>query len=367
MRHNFPKLYLLTDKKRVRIWEIWITTDNKTAKIYTKYGIKNGTFIESLPQIIDKSVGNITPYLRAQKLANTKWKNRIQKGYQEREPIIEEKTVIPMRAYPLTDKRVVFPAYVQPKLDGHRAILHKIGNKYEFLSNTRRQYKHLEHLTEDLNKIKILNDKNIYLDGELYIEDERVNILRGVLSSSELTKEKSEMAKKIVFYVFDMFDMKNMDLNYSERYNILTNIFKTNYKNIILTPTIIAKNLNDLDKYFTKYVAKGYEGIIVRNMRGLYKLRGKSTDILKSKDIKSDKFIIVGYREAKGNNSGTVVWEIRCNNDPRKSFWAKPMGSREDRRKMFKNAENYIGRDIMVKYFEKDNNGCITKNPVAYF
>jgi hypothetical protein len=83
--------------------------------------------------------------------------------------------------------------------------------------------------------------------------------------------------------------------------------------------------------------------------------------------VKKNKFIIVGYKEAKGNNKGTVVWEIRCNNDPRKSFWTKPMGSREERKMMFQKAESYIGKEVMVKYFEANKNGCVTKNPVAFF
>ncbi len=102
-------------------------------------------------------------------------------------------------------------------------------------------------------------------------------------------------------------------------------------------------------------------------MRGTYKLRAKSIDVLKSKDVKRDTFTITGFKEASGNNRGTVIWEIRCNKDPRKSFWAKPMGSREDRRKMFKRGDEYIGKKVIVKYFEIDKNGCVTKNPVAFF
>ena len=140
----------------------------------------------------------------------------------------------------------------------------------------------------------------------------------------------------LLFYTFfiRVSPILTKDICYVNRYKVLQELFKIKLKNIILTPTLIIKNNNELDKYFEKYVKEGYEGIIVRNMRGLYKLRGKSIDVLKSKDVKKNKFIIVGYKEAKGNNKGTVVWEIRCNNDPRKSFWTKPMGSREERKMM---------------------------------
>ena len=375
MKYEFPELFLLTNKNKIRFWKIWVSSDNKIAKIHTKYGMKDGAVIQPSPQIIDKSIGNSTTFLRAKKLAATKWNNRIQKGYNQQEPKVKpsykrydiKQPIMPMKAYSIDNKNIEFPAFIQPKLDGYRALLHKNGNKYEFLSNTQRPYNHLEHLSEDLDKIKLLNNKDIYLDGELYLEDEHVNTLRSILSSIELTGEKSKITKKIKFYVFDMFDLKNMNMSYVDRYKVLQELFKIKFKNITLTPTSIIKNNNELDKYFEKYVKEGYEGIIVRNMRGLYKLRGKSIDVLKSKDVKKNKFIIVGYKEAKGNNKGTVVWEIRCNNDPRKSFWTKPMGSREERKMMFQKAESYIGKEVMVKYFEANKNGCVTKNPVAFF
>jgi DNA ligase-1 len=375
MRYEFPRLYLKTDNNQIRFWEIKVVSTNSKASIYTKYGLKGGKIIEPSPQIIDKPVGKKTPYDRALNLASTKWQNRIQKGYSEKEPTIKltntrynvNKAIMPMKAYSLSNHNVHFPAYVQPKLDGYRALLHKDKTGYHFLSNTQRPYPHLEHLKKELTKIKELNNPNIYLDGELYLEEDHVNILRGILSSQELDGEKKERVKNIKYYVFDMFDLNNLEMTYEERYKILAKIFKNKFTNIKLTPTTIVRNDKDIEKAFTKYVGQGYEGIIVRNKRGKYKLRGKSVDVLKSKNIQKNSFVIVGYKQAKGNNKGTVIWEIRCNNNPKKSFWAKPMGTRNERKMMFKEADKYIGKKVMVKYFEIDKEGCVTKNPVAFF
>lgn len=376
-KYVFPRLFIDTNNGKIRFWEIRVEGTNGKAEIYTKYGIDNGKIIEPYPQIIKKTIRQPNFFDRAVSLAFTKWENMIHKGYKHNEKVVrppmwsptstKTKPLIPMRAYLLEDHRVEFPAYVQPKLDGYRALLHKKKSNYQFFSNTQREYHHLEHLNDDLKKIKILDDNNIYLDGELYLEDEHVNVLRSILSSKELDDEKKKMAKKIKYYVFDMFDLSNMDLSYEDRYKILQNVFKTNFNNIVLTPTTIVKNKKDIENAFAKYVKEGYEGIIVRNKRGKYKLKSKSIDVLKSKNIMKNEFIIVGYKEAKGNNRGTVIWEIRCKNDPRKSFWAKPMGTREERRMMYKDGEKYIGKTVMVKYFEIDKDGCVSKNPVAFF
>ncbi len=378
MRFVFPTLYLLTDSNQVRFWDIWVIKNSQSAStsIYTKSGLQSGKIIQPYPKIITRSIGKKDTYARALQLATTMWNNHLKKGFKVIVPKQSQKSsvstvasnnkaIIPMKAYSLTNHIVIYPAYVQPKIDGYRALLHKEGQRYEFISNTGKYYQHLEHLKKELNKIKMLSQKSIYLDGELYIEDGHVNILRSILSTIELTSEKRKIAEQIKFYVFDMFDLKKMDLTYEKRYKILQKIFKTKFKYLVLVPTTVIKNEKQLNDSFKKYVGEGYEGIIIRNMRGLYKLRGKSVDVLKSKDVKKDIFTIVGYKESKGNNRGTVIWEIRCNKDSRKSFWAKPMGSREDRKKMFKNADKYIGKKVMVKYFEIDKNGCITKNPIA--
>lgn len=379
MKYVFPTLYLKTDKGNIRFWEIWVVgRDKGPVSIYTKFGLKGGKVIQPYPQIIEKGMGKKSAYDRAIQLATTKWSNRIKKGYKAEKPKItpliaptvkyeDERSVIPMRAYSLADHEVIYPAYVQPKIDGYRALLHKDDGKYKFLSMTGREYQHLGDMMEDLKKIKELNNKNFYLDGELYLEGEQINLLRSVLSTIELTAEQKKIVKKIKYYVFDLFDLKKMDMNYRERYDKLLSIFKNNFKHLVLTPTNIIRNEKELDAAFDKYVKEGYEGIIIRNMRGTYKLRGKSMNVLKSKNVKKNKFIISGYKESTGNNRGTVVWKIKCKNNPNKFFWAKPMGSRDERRKMFKNAEKYVGQEVMVKYFEIDNEGCVTKNPVAYF
>lgn len=367
MRHDFPTLYLYDTKSgKVRFWSIYVISNHKSAYIHKKYGIKSGKIITPSPKIIHNSRTK-SSYEKALKLANTQWQNRLRKGYSTKTSINNIKTqikIVPMKAYPLESHKVYFPAYVQPKIDGYRALLHKFGNKYIFTSMTNRPYSHLTHIDIDIKKIKELNEKGIYLDGELYLKNLRM--LKSILSSHNLNEEQKKEAKNIKFYVFDMFDLNKMEMTYEERYKILTNIFKKyKFKNIKLTPTTIVNNNKEIDKAFDKYVKEGHEGIIVRNKKGLYKLRGKSVDVLKSKNIKNNKFKIIGYKEAKGDNKGTVVWELSCKNNINKSFWARPMGSREERKKMYKHASKYIGKEVFVKYFELDKDGCVTKNPVV--
>jgi hypothetical protein len=94
-------------------------------------------------------------------------------------------------------------------------------------------------------------------------------------------------------------------------------------------------------------------------------LNKKSYDVLRTKEFKKKEFIIIGAKEASGTQKGAIVWNLKCG---KKSFWAIPIGTIEDRIKSYKlflkNSQNYIGKKAIVKYLEMDKDGCITRNPI---
>ncbi len=371
MEHRFPRLYLLTDDNKIRFWDLWVTEEKNIAYLHTRSGLLDGKILEPIPQMISESVGKTTPFQRAVKYGDTKWKNKKKTGFSENLDRLKEKKeiiIVPMRPYPLQNKYLQYPAYVQPKVDGYRGLMHSSNGKIMIFSQRGNTYPHLAHIEKEASGIKLLNNKDIYLDGEIYLENYPIRVLKSVISKYNLDKEETEIAKKIKFYAFDMFNLKKLWLTYQERFRILRDeVFKKKYKTINLIENVEVKNREELDQKFTEYVKKGYEGIIIRNLKGVYKLRGKSTNVLKSKDVKKDTFKIAGYKEGSGNNHGTVIWKIECLKNKTKSFWAKPMGTREERRQMYKNCEKYLGKPVHVKYFEIDKDGCVTKSPVAYF
>lgn len=344
-----PTLYYKSGNN-IRYWNI--TVENE--KIIIRSGILNGKET--------KTIKNVTGDVL--KKATTQWNGKKKLGYVENKALLRKPRIAPMGAYELTDKRVHYPAMVQPKLDGYRGLAHLTsGNQVEIKSMRMKPYQHLDHITKILAK-KIKN-KNIYIDGEIYL-DQPINVLRSILGRDNLDEDQKKMAQQIKFIVFDMFDLNKMNMPYVERFKWLKDNFGNNKNDVIeVIECRIAKNNKNIEEAFEEYVKEGYEGIIVRNYDGKYKLGGKSVDVLKSKNVLKDKFIIVGYKEGTGSNKGTVVWELRCRKNTQKNFWAKPTGTRENRREMYKNREKYIGKEITIKYFDIDKNGCVTRNPVA--
>ena len=56
---------------------------------------------------------------------------------------------------------------------------------------------------------------------------------------------------------------------------------------------------------------------------------------------------ITGFHEGTGDDKGCVVWE--CVTNDGKNFSAEPLGSRQHRRKLFKDGNKYIGNLLTVK------------------
>ena len=78
-----------------------------------------------------------------------------------------------------------------------------------------------------------------------------------------------------------------------------------------------------------------------------------------------DEFEIINYHEGSGNNKGTVIWEVKCLKNPNRSFKVRPMGSRESKRLLFKDAEQFIGKKLEVYFYEKNEDGCVVRIKTA--
>jgi hypothetical protein len=95
----------------------------------------------------------------------------------------------------------------------------------------------------------------------------------------------------------------------------------------------------------------------------------KSYDVLRTKEFKKKNFKIIGAKEGSGTQKGAVIWNLECLNNSNKSFFAIPIGTINERIKIYKryqkNPENYIGKYVPVKYLEITNEGCVSRNPIV--
>jgi ATP-dependent DNA ligase len=302
--------------------------------------------------------------MRAIQLAKTKWENKkITDKYQEN---ISDNlpSFHPMKPtdYEKYSNAIQFPAFLQPKIDGVRMFSFIDNGQLKMLSRQSKPIVNIDHVEKEL---KTIFDKypDLVLDGELLIGDKyEQKDLRGVLKKKYIDNSNIQKMKTINYNIFDVIERNNLEETFENRWKLAK---KLQTKNIKIVPTSIIHNKKEIDTNFNKFISEGYEGAIIRNGKGKYRMGKQSQDLQKIKLYFSDDFIISGFHEGTGNEKGTVIWEVKCLNNPTKTFRVRPMGTREEKRRLFLNVDKYIGKKLKIYYYEKDTDGCVTRVKTA--
>ena len=253
-------------------------------------------------------------------------------------------------------KKVNYPCYIQPKLDGYRMIYNTSSN-----SITTRQGKDfiIVKETEILYRELCSLPSGYILDGELYVHKDEISFeTLGVLRKTKglSTKDKLNL-NKIEYHVYDIIDLT---CNYKERKQLLESLLNKSdslFKMIKNVNTYEVNSENELKEYHSNFVnEEGYEGTMIRNINGIYKEKYRSYDLLKLKDFMDDEFEIINYtfeKDTSGADENLIVWVIKVNNVECK---VRPKGTKEERKELYKQCEkNFLkfkGRKLWTKFFE---------------
>lgn len=280
--------------------------------------------------------------------------------------------LLPMNAYQMGKNKswIEFPAYGQPKLDGNRCLAFMVGKQVLLISRNGKLISHLDGIREELRRVfGGIGGNGLYLDGELHIDDEKdIGMLRRVLGRKNGAGVDKALEKRIKFYVFDGFQAGKLGMGFEKRWAVVRKAVGMGRNGKVqLVPTFIVKKESDVDPEFKRMLDEGYEGLVLRNREGEgYLLGGKrSRDVITSKSFGRGEFKVSGFKEGLGKNSGTIVFKLKCLRSGG-NFWARPMGSIEQRREMFKRGVELVGKKVNVKYIEMDEKtGCVVRNPVV--
>lgn len=254
---------------------------------------------------------------------------------------IDEDVPLPMLAhdYNKRGKSIKFPCFVQRKYDGTRCVGMPGKGLY---SRNRKAYPHMNHIVNEINKLH----PSIILDGELYSDTLTFQEIVGLVKRETLKAGDDEKQLQIKFHVYDII----IDIPYEQRYANLQMLFsKYKFKYLELVKTDVCVSEDKMKELHAKYVADGYEGLMLRNKNGLYK-NARSADLQKYKSFEDSEFEIVDYKEGEGQEEGCVIWI--CKTPEGKTFSCRPRGSREERIKYYVDGDKYIGKMLTVIYQE---------------
>ena len=355
---EFPILY-----KNNRFWKIYVQSISpQKSAIYTEYGQINGKITKTQPIFIEKSIGKQSVLDRAITLAQTKWNNKITTdGYKQQQT--SNSTFSPMKPanWEKYNDKIVYPAFLQPKLDGVRMYAFMDGT-LQTLSRQNKPINNIPHIREHLEKI-FQKYPNIILDGELLIANQQKE-LRGLLSKKYLNQNNHIKIQKISYNIFDLIEKNNPNSIFKSRWELATKITKE-CNNINIVPTFTVNSKKEVNTLFNELIEQGYEGAVIRNMNSVYRMGKVSQNTQKIKLYFMDEFTITGYQEGQGSNKGTVIWEVKCLKNPNRKFKVRPMGTRESKRRLLEDAEEFIGKKLEVYFYEKDEDGCVVRVKTA--
>lgn len=366
MSKTYNKLYSKTSKGKINVWDIKVVSNNNESKICTYTGQQDGKITEYIKKVTKgKNIGKkneTTHFEQACMQAQSMWEKKVKKnGY--RESIAEldaAKRLMPMCAQYFRDREKYIDydnACCQPKLDGLRGVLclkdSTIYSKNGLIFNN------LEHILEQVASLNLPD--NIVLDGELYTNKFPFNAINGYVRRK--SKKNIEQIQKIEYHIFDCFDLDNPEWTFKNRYKYLKKKIK-NCPSLVLVKTIKIKERDDVFRLNSAFLEDGYEGIMIRNNKGLYKnSKTRSNDLQKYKVFVDEEFKIINFEEGKGQDEGTVIFVCQSNN---KSFKVRPKGTLEERSKMFQNGQKYIGKSLTVKFQEYSQDG-VPRFPVGLY
>ena len=379
---QFSTLYGRAVNGKIKEWTIRVDQHSDSLSTITILnGYLDGKKAESKKDITaGKNIGKkneTTPYQQAVSEATRKWLNKKEKeGYVEEvlgqnqendnfimRPMLAQK--YEPKSTVKKKKNIVFPCFVQPKLDGLRCIAFFENGEIKLMSRVGKFFCRLEHIQAELLALfsgDLENKNSIYFDGELYSEELPFEQITGICRNEK--KIKSD-ATKIHYHIYDYYDRKNQSAPFSLRNNAISDFFSHNsfnYLKPVLTEKCDDKTL--VSTFFLRYTTEGYEGIMLRNIDSIYTLKSRSHDLQKYKEFLDDEFKIVGFHESSGEDKGTIIWECEFtkNDGSAGVFSVKPRGDRDQRSLLFKSAKKdfskYKGKQLTVRFQELTKENC---------
>ncbi|MGV8169661.1 MAG: ATP-dependent DNA ligase [Candidatus Nanoarchaeia archaeon] len=216
------------------------------------------------------------------------------------------------------------PAALEYKYDGFRMQINK--NEEEVIIFTRR----LENVTEQFPEVKDFVLKNVkadscILDCEAAGFDSKTGKYTPFQQISQRIKRKYDIEKlaetlPVELNIFDIlyYEGKNMlNVPFIERRKILEKIIKQVPKKIVLAEQIITDDDKEAQKFFDKSIAKGNEGLMFKNLQGIYKPGSRVGYMIKLKSAMDEiDVVIVGAEWGEGKRSGWLTsFTFACRTD----------------------------------------------------
>jgi DNA ligase-1 len=332
-------------------------------KAFNKNGVGENTFTDIIdvleflkqnPTGTDKIKFQVNAFINSQPEQHQNWYKRI--ILKDLRIGCTEKTVnkIWSNLVPVFDVMLAKPfdklfneVACEVKLDGVRVLCVKQNGITNLFTRNGKIVEGYNNIIKDINELPI---GDIILDGEIISGNytgtmnnlfNKSNNKQGILNIFDvLSVEEFYSGKSKKTYL----ERKN-DLN---EYKIMSDADNLNF--IFPIATFINPTIEQLNKVTEEVVRQGYEGIMVKNVRGYYECK-RSVDWQKMKPFFTEEFAIIDFESGTGKYKdilGKVIIDVNGVAVGCGSGWTD-----EQRKEFWNNKDKYLGKFIEVQYQEK--------------
>ena len=357
-------LYGIAKSGSVYQWRIYVVHNtNDTGTIFIERGLIDGKKHATQDTILSgKNLGKAnatTAVGQAIFNAESKRNKKLDSGYDYSIEGSRDKfnnLLKPMLAqsYEKHGKKLVYPCYAQPKLDGIRCLARRTGDTVTLYSRKGKILDLVPHINEAL--LEVLNDGQC-ADGELYTHGWD---FQKIISAIKKTNENTT---GIEYHIYDLPDMNDRSKPFVKRFNsdARSKIFEASHC-LVAVHTPIVRTEQALMQYEDACCNEGYEGIMARNTQSEYLFGYRSKDLLKVKRFLDEEYEIVDFTDGTSIELECIVFVCKTKDD--QTFSVRPVGTHEERKVMYRNGTSYIGKKLTVKYQELSNDG-VPRFPVG--
>jgi DNA ligase 1 len=395
MIKSLPTLYKLASTGKLHQWTI--SVDGAT--IITERGQVGGILTTS--EDIVKSGKNVgranatTTEEQALAEAKSKWDKKLKKDYcKTAEAAAAGKSsemiaggILPMLAHKYRDfaHKIHWPAWAQPKLDGHRCTTDSTNVGIEvddsgevtLWSRSRAKITSVPHINQAIRRLDL---GVLKADGELYNHayHDDFEIITHLVKRDTPCDGGSECshAKKygvicpgyrtVQMHIYDIDFPDRPDTQFKDRWAVIKcklDSFVREYDHasgfpcpLVAVETVQVANAKALEAAYERFMEQGYEGAMVRNAAGIYH-HGKCYDLQKVKQYEDAEFTVIAVEEGRGSMAGCAKFICRIPDyftDPRakpgSTFTAKMTGKLTDLRQYLQDPGLAIGRLVTVQF-----------------
>ena len=366
----FPTLFKKSSTGSIQQWTIEAAeTPEGWGEIITVFGQVDGKLQTTSDFIKEgKNAGKAnetSPLAQATAEAKSKWEKKLKTGSVKS---IEAATagetdalvaggVLPMLAkkYSEDSKKIKYPALCQRKYDGIRCIAILTDGVCTLWSRTRKPITGVPSIAREVERC--FPGQTLVLDGECYNHDYKNNFEEIV---SFVRQDVPKVGHEVVqYHVYDVIN----DLTNDKRVEWLEANLPKDSNIIKSVETIRVENEAEMLTLYEQWLVDGYEGLMIRNMAGLY-VNKRSSDLQKVKPADDAEFKIIGVAEGRGKLQGHAATFI-CEMDNGQQFEAKMRGKQSKLKEYFEDHSLWQGKQLTVKYQGLTNANGVPRFPVG--